>query len=102
QGLGVATANLVHPLLTVASFIGLASCQGSGSLLLGMAILARINRETFDNAISQPIRTLSYNALPARFRGRVRAFLEGIVLYSALAAPSLSAGPGNACRKRPA
>jgi len=78
---GVASANLLHPLLTLASFGALAA-----DFALAPAVAARLNREALDNAIAQPVRSLVYNALPARLRGRMRAFLEGIVVYSAMAA----------------
>jgi len=77
--LGVPTANLLHPLLTLGSFIGLAFAPG-----LATAVAARANRELLDNALAVPVRTLAGNALPQRFRSRVRAFLEGIVVYSGM------------------
>jgi HEAT repeat protein len=77
--LGVPTANLVHPLLTAASFASLALAPS-----LTTAIAARANRELLDNALAIPVRTLVGNALPQRFRSRVRAFLEGIVVYSGM------------------
>jgi HEAT repeat protein len=77
--LGVPTANLLHPLLTVGSFVGLAFAPG-----LAAAVTARVNRELLDNALAVPVRTLAGNALPQRFRSRVRAFLEGIVVYSGM------------------
>ena len=77
--LGVPTANLIHPLLTALSFIGLAVAPG-----LVTAVTARANRELLDNALAVPVRTLAGNALPQRFRSRVRAFLEGIVVYSGM------------------
>ena len=88
---GVPTAHLVHPLLTLVSFGGLASSYG-----LTAGIAARMNRELVENALAQPVRTLAYNALPARFRGRLRAFIEGIVVYAgmALAGSLLLAFPG--------
>jgi HEAT repeat protein len=78
---GVPTAHLVHPILTLISFGGLASSYG-----LSSGIAARMNRELAENALAQPIRTLAYNALPARFRGRIRAFVEGIVVYAGMSA----------------
>ena len=45
---------------------------------------ARASRELLDNALAVPVRTLAGNALPQRFRSRVRAFLEGIVVYSGM------------------
>jgi HEAT repeat protein len=76
---GIATANLVHPVLTLLTFAALAVDPR-----LYVAILARANRELMDNSLAGPIRSLSYNALPFRFRGRMRAFLEGIVFYAAM------------------
>jgi AAA family ATP:ADP antiporter len=79
-GVGVPTANLVHPSLTVVSFAALAAAPG-----VPMALAARANRELLENALANPVRNLSYNALPQRHRGRVRAFLEGIVWNAAMA-----------------
>lgn len=77
---GVANANLLHPALTLVSFTFL-SWQSN----LYTAVACRLNRETLDNALGGPIRNLVYNALPDRFRGRLRALLEGIVVYSGMA-----------------
>jgi HEAT repeat protein len=77
---GVATANLVHPALTLLAFATLAIEPG-----LWAAVTARANRELLENAMAAPLRTLVYNALPLRFRDRIRAFLEGIVGYSGMA-----------------
>jgi hypothetical protein len=76
---GVAGAHAVHPILTLASFGALFA-----SARLDTAIAARANRESVDNAMAQPVRTLVYNALPPRFRGRIRAFLEGVVVYAGM------------------
>jgi Cyclic nucleotide-binding domain/HEAT repeats len=76
---GVASANLLHPVTTLAAFGGLAF-----DLSLIPAMVARLNREMLDNALAQPVRNLVYNALPERLRGRMRAFLEGIVVYSGM------------------
>jgi HEAT repeat protein len=78
---GVAGAHVVHPLLTLASFGAL-----FGAARLDTAIAARVNREVIENAVAQPSRTLVFNALPARFRGRIRALLEGVVLYGGMSA----------------
>lgn len=77
---GLPTANLVHPLLTLGSFGWLAV-----DFSLAPAIAARINRELVENALAAPVRNLVYNALPLRLRGQMRAFLEGIVVYSGMA-----------------
>ncbi len=76
---GVASANLVHPLLTIATCVAVA-----WDPRLWVGILARANRELLDNAMSIPLRNLVYNALPLGIRGRIRAFLEGIVVYSGM------------------
>ena len=78
--LGVATTNLIHPLATMGAFLLL-----SFRFQVGPAILARFDRESFDNSLGQPARNLVYNALPDRFRGRLRAFFEGIVVYTGMA-----------------
>ena len=88
---GVASANLLHPLTSVLAFAGLAF-----DFSLVPAVAARLNREMLDNGLGQPVRNLVYNALPQRLRGRMRAFLEGIVVYSgmAVAGAALLALPG--------
>ena len=88
---GVASTNLLHPVLTLGTFVALAF-----DFTLAPAVAARVNREALDNALAQPVRNLVYNALPERLRGRMRAFLEGIVVYSgmAVAGAALLALPG--------
>ncbi len=76
---GVPGANLLHPLVMLAGFAGLAARWG-----LPAAIGARAARELAENGIALPVRSLVYNAMPARFRGRMRALLEGIVLYGGM------------------
>ena len=78
---GVPTAQLVHPALTLLSFGGLIIHYG-----LYTGVGARVARELVENAVAQPIRSLVYNALPQRLRGRIRAFLEGIVVYGGMSA----------------
>jgi CRP-like cAMP-binding protein len=78
--IGVAGANLIHPVLMLLSFGGLAWRQ---ALPTGMT--ARMSSELLDNAMAAPIRSLMQNAMPPRLRGRVRAFLEGIVVYAGMA-----------------
>jgi HEAT repeat protein len=77
---GVPTAHLVHPLSALLAFGGLFLHAG-----LATGVGARVMRELFDNAIAQPVRSLVYNALPQRLRGRIRAFLEGVVVYAGMA-----------------
>ncbi|NNL68166.1 MAG: hypothetical protein HKP30_18090, partial [Myxococcales bacterium] len=77
---GVASTNVVHPVLTIASF-GLLAFD----YRLGAAAVARANREMLENAMAGPVRNLVYNAIPTAVRGPSRAFLEGIVVYSGMA-----------------
>ncbi|HEX5068197.1 MAG TPA: cyclic nucleotide-binding domain-containing protein [Myxococcota bacterium] len=79
--LGVPSAQLAHPLLMLASFGALFVQPG-----LAAGVSARVSRELIDNAVAQPIRSLVCNALPQRLRGRLRAFLEGVVVYAGMAA----------------
>lgn len=79
QRFGVAGANLIHPTMTLGCFALL-----SLDYRLLPALLTRANRELMENSMAGPIRNLIYNALPARFRGRMRAFLEGVVVYSGM------------------
>ena len=78
---GVAGANVAHPGLTLASFAALVA-----SVRLDTSIAARAVRELVENAVAQPTRALVFNALPPRFRGRIRALLEGMVVYGGMAA----------------
>ena len=82
---GIAQANLVHPVLTLLTFGALALHPQ-----LSVAVLARANRELMDSALAAPVRSLSYNALPSRFRGRMRALLEGIIFYAAMSIAGLA------------
>jgi len=77
--LGVPATNLVHPFLMIASFAGLAF-----RFDLTSAVAARVSRELLDNALATPVRSLLYNAMPLQLRGRMRAFLEGIVVYAGM------------------
>ena len=76
---GVPSANLVHPFLTLLSFGGLAYQYNIVS-----GAIARMNGEMLENALANPIRALLCNAIPMRFRGRVRAFIEGIAVYAGM------------------
>ena len=82
---GVATTHAIHPILTLASFAALFVTP-----TLATAVMARVNRELVENALAQPVRTLVFNALPPRFRGRIRAFLEGIVVYAGMSVAGLA------------
>jgi len=76
---GVPSTNLIHPTLTLLSFAGLAYQYNIVS-----GAIARMNGEMLENALANPIRALLCNAIPLRFRGRVRAFIEGIAVYAGM------------------
>jgi HEAT repeat protein len=76
---GVAGAHVAHPVLTVASFVALFA-----TTRLDTAVAARGVRELAENSLAQPVRALVFNALPARLRGRIRAFFEGVVVYGGM------------------
>ncbi len=76
---GVTGANLVHPALTMASFLGLV-----GSDRLPAAIGARATSELLEGSFAAPIRSLLCNAMPERLRERASAFLEGVVAHVGL------------------
>jgi len=82
--IGVPGANLIHPGLMVLSFAGLA-----WRYALPAGVAARAARELMDNAMAAPIRSLVQNAMPARFRGRMRAFIEGIVVYAGMSSAGI-------------
>jgi HEAT repeat protein len=77
--LGVGSANLVHPVLTLLAF-GLLAVDPR----LYAGVLARVNREMLDDAMAAPVRVLVQNALPARLRGKIRAFLDGMVVHAGM------------------
>jgi HEAT repeat protein len=77
--IGVPSTNLIHPTLTLLSFAGLAYQYNIVS-----GVFARMNGEMLENALANPIRALLCNAIPLRFRGRVRAFIEGIAVYAGM------------------
>ncbi|NEP59456.1 MAG: cyclic nucleotide-binding domain-containing protein [Symploca sp. SIO2G7] len=72
QRLGVARMNLVYPLITLASFVGLVF-----NFSLKPAIVTNVNTDALYKAIHQPIYTLNYNAVPYEFVGRVRSLSDG-------------------------
>lgn len=74
QRWGVSRMNLVYPLTTLVSFIGLAL-----SFRLPAAIVANINYDTLYSSLAQPIQNLNYGAIPHRFAGRVRVILDGLL-----------------------
>lgn len=73
QKLGVSRANLVYPLTTLASFIGLAMNFGFPT-----ALAANLNHVAIYRSLADPVRTLNYNAVPPRALGTFRVLSEGL------------------------
>ncbi len=82
--LGVAATSMVAPAINFASFLILAA---SSSLPAG--ILAHLNYYPLEHSLNVPVFTLTYNALPHRFIGRVRVINDGVIYPIALASAGL-------------
>lgn len=84
--LGVDNANLLFPLLTLLLSGALIYYGLSPELLLLtwpaviVAALADINRIHVRAAFQAPVDSLLYNAVPLRFKGRARAFVNGLLV----------------------
>ncbi len=79
--LGVPTANLIHPLISFGSSLGLAVSQQ-----LPTALAARVSTEVFAETLASPMGELMCEAIPPRLSARAGAFLEGVVMQASLAA----------------
>ena len=73
QRLGVSRANLIYPVTTLISFIGLGISFG-----LPTALLANVNHVAIYRSIADPLKTLNYNAVPAQALGTFRVLSEGL------------------------
>ncbi|MGI0489689.1 HEAT repeat domain-containing protein [Pantanalinema rosaneae CENA516] len=71
---GVSRMNLVYPLTTLISFLGLTL-----NFRLPTAIIVNLNYETIYSSIAQPVQNLNYTAIPHRFAGRVRVIIDGLL-----------------------
>ena len=78
--LGVARAGWLHPALMLSGLSGL-----SLQFQLGPAMWLWICRRTMQDSLATPVRNLLYNAIPARLRPPLRAFLDGVVVSCAQA-----------------
>lgn len=70
---GVARMNVVYPLTTLASLIGLVFRD-----TLPFAIAINLNGDALGKSINTPVHQLNYNALPSEYSGRVRALSDGV------------------------
>jgi len=73
QKMGVRRMNLIYPLTTLASFIGLFLAPG-----LGSAVFTNINQRSLNYGMAEAVRLLNYNAVPPRILGRFRVLSEGL------------------------
>lgn len=74
QNVGVARMNIMYPLTTLASFLGLAF-----NLNLPAAIGLHLNGDALYKAINIPVHQLNYNAIPKDFIGRIRTLSDGFI-----------------------
>ncbi|MCM2269606.1 MAG: MFS transporter, partial [Thermoanaerobaculia bacterium] len=74
QKLGVGRMNVLYPLSSLASLLGLAVRP-----TLPVAVYANINFDTVSSSLNNPVENLTYNAVPPRFLGRVRSISEGML-----------------------
>lgn len=70
---GVAQTNLVQPVGAILTMLMLA-----GSYTLVPAMLAWMNRKMLNDSLAAPTRAMLYSAFPSRFRGPVRASVDGV------------------------
>lgn len=71
--LGVAGANMIYPVTTLGSFLGLFF-----HTQLPTAIAANLNYDSFYQSFDKPVHSLNFNALPYRFVGRVKTIADGM------------------------
>lgn len=82
--LGVGRMGLFFPITTLATYFGLLL-----SFRLPMAVATHFNLDPVAKSVAQPIETLTYNAVPSRFLGRVRTLSGGWIQPSGMAASGL-------------
>lgn len=74
KSLGVGTANLIFPVLTLIASVSLFTPH------LFAGIYSRFNHKTTKEAIKRPTTFMVYNPVPTEMRGRAQAFIQGFVL----------------------
>ncbi len=74
QSIGVARMNIVYPLTTLGSFIGLAF-----NMTVPGAVGLHLNGDALYKAINIPVHQLNYNAIPKEFIGRIRTLSDGVI-----------------------
>ena len=84
---GVALTNMVQPVGAVLTMLLL-----SGNYTLVPAMLAWMNRKMLNDSLAAPTRAMLYSAFPARFRGPVRASVDGVFGAGSQALAGLALG----------
>lgn len=79
QRLGVGQTNLIYPLTTLGTLLGLVF-----NLDLRWATIVNLNGDALNKGINGPVHQLHFNAIPPEFSGRVRALSDGFVYAIAL------------------
>ncbi|NEQ99123.1 MAG: cyclic nucleotide-binding domain-containing protein [Cyanothece sp. SIO2G6] len=74
QNLGVARMNLMYPLTTLASLVGLLL-----NVNVPAAVTLHMNGDGLYKAINIPVHQLNYNAIPREFVGRIRSLSDGVI-----------------------
>jgi len=82
--IGVMGMNLVYPMTTFLSFLGLGT---QGNLIA--AIISNCNTNGIEDSINQPIQSLNYNAVPYPLVGRIRTISNGLFYSLGLATAGL-------------
>ncbi|MBP0009158.1 MULTISPECIES: cyclic nucleotide-binding domain-containing protein [unclassified Roseofilum] len=78
--IGVMGMNLLYPVTTFLSFLGLGT---QGNLISAMA--CNFNTNGIEDSINQPIQSLNYNAVPYDLVGRIRTISNGLFYSLGLA-----------------
>jgi hypothetical protein len=71
--LGVSRMNIVYPLTTLLSFLGLGLHFG-----LPTAVVVNLNNISLEQSLNDSVRNLNYNAIPHQFVGEVRTICDGL------------------------
>ncbi|MEO0374465.1 MAG: cyclic nucleotide-binding domain-containing protein [Cyanobacteria bacterium P01_A01_bin.17] len=74
QSVGVACMNIVYPLTTLGSFLGLIF-----NINVPGAVGLHLNGDALYKAINIPVHQLNYNAIPKEFIGRIRTLSDGVI-----------------------
>jgi hypothetical protein len=80
EKLGIIRMNLVYPLTSLVSFLGLFY-----QFNLPFAVFANLNSDGIEDSLNQPIHSLNYNAVPHNLIGRVRLISNGLFYSFGLA-----------------